>query len=150
MIRTILAAVLLAAPASAQLLGNDFETVESPHSVAETMDRLVAAVEGAGATVFARVDHAQGALSADMDLRDAQLLVFGNPKLGTPVMQADIRAGLYLPLRVLVHASDEGTVLVYEEPAEMLDDLDLDDDMPAIEQMEGALQNLTRKAASTD
>jgi uncharacterized protein (DUF302 family) len=75
-------------------------------TVTETMDRLEEAVTGAGATVFARVDHAAGAASVDMELQDAQLLIFGNPMLGTPVMQQDIRAGLVLLLHVLVY--DEG------------------------------------------
>ena len=73
----------------------------SPHSVSETMDRLEAAVTAAGATIFARVDHAAGAGKVDMELRPTQLLIFGNPKLGTPAMQDAQTAGLDLPLRVL-------------------------------------------------
>ena len=64
-----------------------------------TMDALEAAVTGAGATVFARVDHAAGAEGIGMALTPAQLLIFGNPALGTPAMQADPLAGLYLPLQ---------------------------------------------------
>lgn len=63
----------------------------SPKSVQQTMDDLDAAVTDAGATVFARVDHAQGAAEADMQLGAAQLLIFGNPQIGTPVMQQDVR-----------------------------------------------------------
>ncbi|WP_340422195.1 DUF302 domain-containing protein [Yoonia sp. GPGPB17] len=64
----------------------------SPLSVAETIDGLEAAVNGAGATVFARVDHAAGAQSVGKSIPDATLLIFGNPALGTLAMEDDIRA----------------------------------------------------------
>ncbi len=143
MFRAALAATLLASPA----LAADFESVTSSRPVAATMDALVAAVEGAGATVFARIDHAEGARSVDMELADAQLLVFGNPALGTPAMRDDIRAGLMLPLRVLVYADDDGeTKVFWQEPEEMFDDLSIDDDADYVEAMEDALEALTAKA----
>ncbi len=125
------------------------EIVQQPASgsVSEVADRLEAAVTNAGATIFARVDHGAGAQSVDMDLAPAQLLIFGNPKLGTPAMQADPRAGLYLPLRVLVYEDAGGQVqVVYEEPGAMLGDLDVPGDAEFIGKMSGALQNLTGKA----
>ncbi|CTQ48835.1 DUF302 domain-containing protein [Jannaschia donghaensis] len=143
MIRTVTAAaaaLTLALPVSA-------ETLASPHSVAQTMDNLVAAVEGAGATVMARVDHTAGAASVDMDLSEAQLLVFGNPKVGTPIMQQDLRAGLVLPLRVLVHDSDDGTVIRWQSPEEMFAGLDVDLESEPVKMAAGALANLTAKAA---
>lgn len=143
MFRAILAATLLAAPAAAA----EFETLASPKPVAETMDALVAAVEGAGAAVIARVDHAGSAESAGMEMRAAQLLIFGNPKLGTPAMQDDIRAGLILPLRVLVYEDEDGgTQVLWQAPEEMFDDLDIDDDAEYVATMEDALQSLTAKA----
>jgi uncharacterized protein (DUF302 family) len=83
----------------------------SPWTVAETVDRLVAAVEQREITVFARIDHAAGARAAGLDLPDEEVLVFGNPKAGTPLLQADPRIGLDLPLRVLVW-DDGGTTHV--------------------------------------
>jgi uncharacterized protein (DUF302 family) len=114
------------------------------------MDALQAAVEGAGATVFARVDHAGGAESAGMDLAASQLLIFGNPKLGTPAMQDDALAGLFLPLKVLVYEDADGRVwLAYEDPEETLDDLPgISDDAGYIAKMRMALGKLTEKAAS--
>ncbi|ATI41202.1 camphor resistance protein CrcB [Pacificitalea manganoxidans] len=126
----------------------DIERLKAEGSVAETIDRLEQAVEGAGATIFARVDHAGGAASVDMELADAELLIFGNPQLGTPAMQADPLAGLALPLRVLAYADAEGqTWIAYEEPEEMFDDLDIDDDAPFVEKMEDALEKLTKAAS---
>ncbi|UWQ44531.1 DUF302 domain-containing protein [Leisingera aquaemixtae] len=132
-----------ALPAAAELV-----TVQSQKPVAETMDALQAAVEGAGATVFARVDHAAGAQTAGMELPGSQLLIFGNPKLGTPAMQADMRAGLYLPLKVLAYEDADGQVwLTYQDPAEMLSGLDIPADAEFIAKMQGALGKLTSKAA---
>lgn len=143
-----IAAVATAALFSASGAQADFDRVPAQGSVEAVTNRLAAAVEGAGARVFARVDHAAGAAEAGMELRPAQLLVFGNPKLGTPAMQDDPRAGLMLPLRVLVYEDEDGQVwLTYEEVEEMFDDLDIDDDADYVERMEDALENLTDKAA---
>ncbi|KIC13609.1 DUF302 domain-containing protein [Leisingera sp. ANG-Vp] len=136
-------ALMSALPAAAELI-----KVPSQKPVAETMDTLQAAVEGAGATVFARVDHAAGAQKAGLELDGAQLLIFGNPKLGTPAMQADIRAGLYLPLKVLAYEDADGQVwLTYEDPAEMLSGLDVPADAGFLAKMQGALGKLTAAAA---
>lgn len=106
----------LALPASAA----DMIHKISPHSVEVTIDRLAAAVEAAGATVVARVNHAAAAASVDMQMRPTEVLIFGNPKLGTPAMQASQTAGLDLPLRVLAYRDAEGVVHVtYHDPAEL-------------------------------
>lgn len=144
MLRTIFAVTMLTAtPALA-----DFEKMEVNGTVDAAMSRLQSAVEDAGATVFSRVDHAKGASDAGMELAPSQLLIFGNPKLGTPVMQEDMRAGLALPLRMLIHQDAEGQVWVtYEEVEDMFDDLDVDDDSEAVEKMEGALEKFAKAAA---
>ena len=138
----IAALSLMASPALAE-----FVHVEAEGNVAEVTDRLEAAVQEAGATVFARVNHAEGAASVDMDLAPAELLIFGNPMLGTPAMQADIRAGLMLPLRVLVANMDGETHLIYEDVAGMMDGLDVPLDAEYAQKMGGALATLTGKAA---
>ena len=123
----------------------------SPHSVAVTMDRLEAAVNGAGATVFARVDHAAGAAKVDMDLRPTQLLIFGNPKLGTPAMLDGQTAGLDLPLRVLAYADADGTVHVtYHAPKSLGEAHGLPADAKYLQMMTGALDKLTSKAVAAE
>ena len=136
------AALLTASPALAE-----YVTVEANGTVAETADRLVSAVEGAGAKVFARVPHSKGAMSVEMELQDAELVIFGNPKLGTPALQQDIRAGLVLPLRVLVHDDGGQTVLTYESVDAMFEGLDIASDAPFRAAMEGALGKLTSAAS---
>ncbi|MFP7571221.1 DUF302 domain-containing protein [Marivita sp. S2033] len=136
------AALIAASPALAE-----FEETRSAHSVATTIDRLEEAVTAAGATVFARVNHAEGAASVDMDLPAAEVLIFGNPKLGTQAMQADITAGLLLPMRALAYEDADGQVwLTWQEPEDMFDDLDIDDDADYLDQMEKALETLAGKA----
>jgi len=125
----------------------DWERVEAEGTVSEVADRLETAVTEAGATVFARVNHAEGAASVQMDLPEAELLIFGNPQLGTPAMQQDIRAGVMLPLRVLVADVEGQTVLIYQEVEEMFDETDVDDDADFVEAMEDALETLTERAA---
>lgn len=147
--KTVLAtatASALALPAAADMIDK-----VSPHSVADTMDRLVMAVEGAGATVFARVDHAAGAAKVDMELRPTQTLIFGNPKLGTPAMLDAQTAGLDLPMRVLAYADGEGVVHVtYHDPADFAATHGLPGDAKYIAMMTGALGKLTDKAIAAE
>ncbi|TCL10034.1 uncharacterized protein (DUF302 family) [Shimia isoporae] len=129
-------------------MDDDIVKVAATGSVAETMDALEAAVTKAGVAVFARIDHGAGAKSVDMDLGDSQLLIFGSPKIGTPAMQDDPLAGLYLPLKVLVYQDAEGKVwLAYENPTDMLDDLTIANDAAYLGKMAGALGKLTGVAA---
>jgi uncharacterized protein (DUF302 family) len=122
--------------------------VRSNGDVVSTMDALEAVVKKAGATVFARVDHAAGAAKVSRELAPEQVLIFGNPKLGTPAMQDDPLAGLYLPLKVLVYQDDQGTVwLAYEKPAETLGDLNIPAEAAYVQKMTGALGKLTGIAA---
>ncbi len=148
MIRRFAAALALAAvPAIAAA---EQVSMESPHSVSETIDRLEAAVEGAGATIFARVDHAEGASSVDMELDPATLLIFGNPQLGTQVMQDDIRAGLVLPLRMLAYEWEGQTYLGWQSPEVLFDDLRVDGDAEYVQKIDGALRTLAEKAVSEE
>ncbi len=138
----------LAAPAIAQ--SNDIVRVPASGNVEATADRLEVAIGNAGAAVAARVDHGAAAAAADQELDDAQLLIFGNPQIGTPAMQDDPLAGLFLPPRVLVYEDGEGQVwLAYEDPAVMPGRLEgVGDDAPYLERMRGALRNPTSAAAS--
>ena len=111
------------------------------------MDALQAAVEGAGAVVVARVNHAAAAAKAGLELPPAQVLIFGNPMVGTPAMRADIRASFYLPLKVAVYEAEGGATLAYEAPAQMFAHLGIAEDASFVQKMTGALATLTAKAA---
>jgi uncharacterized protein (DUF302 family) len=89
----------------------------SAHGAKATMDRLEAAIRATGMTIFARIDHAAGAAEVGLPLRPTELLIFGNAKAGTPLMQAAQAIGIDLPLKVLVHEDEAGKVwLSYNQP----------------------------------
>ena len=89
----------------------------SSHGPRETMNRLEAAVKARGMTVFARIDHAAGAAEVELPLRPTELLIFGNAKGGTPLMQAIQTIGIDLPLKALVWQDGaDKTWLAYNDP----------------------------------
>jgi uncharacterized protein (DUF302 family) len=93
-------------------------TVPSAHSVKDTIDRLEAALQSAGMTVFARIDHAAGAEKAGLKLGPTELLIFGNAHAGTPLMQMRQTIGIDLPLKALAWEGADGKVwLTYNHPA---------------------------------
>ena len=92
--------------------------VKSPYRAAETMNRLEEIVKQRGLTVFARVDHAAGAAKVGKTLRATELLIFGNPQGGTPLMECAQTAGIDLPLKALVWEDAASQVwLGYNDPA---------------------------------
>ena len=91
--------------------------VKSPHTVKATLDRFEAAAKSRGLNVFLRVDHAAGAKKIGKDLRATELLVFGNPQGGTPLMECAQSAGIDLPLKALAWQDAAGQVwLAYNDP----------------------------------
>jgi uncharacterized protein (DUF302 family) len=85
-------------------------TVESRFSVAETIDRLADLVQRAGLIVFARIDHGAGARDVGLELRPTELLIFGNPRGGTPLMLDRQIAGIDLPVKALAWEDESGKV----------------------------------------
>ena len=93
-------------------------SIQSGNSVKVTIDRLEAMLKNKGITVFARIDHAAAAAAVGMPLRPTELLIFGDPRAGTPLMQADQTIGIDLPLKALVWQDDAGAAwLSYNTPA---------------------------------
>lgn len=90
----------------------------SAHGPQETMQKLMAVVSEKGLAILAHVDHAGAAAKVGLELRPTDLLVFGNPKGGTPLMQANQTIGIDLPLKALVWQDQDGrTWLGYNDPA---------------------------------
>ncbi len=109
----LIATLLFAlAPLAAQAADNGLESRASPYSVAETLDRLESVLRAKGVKVFARIDHGGEAQGAGLALRPTQLLIFGNPKAGTPLMQAAPAIGLDLPMKALAWQDEQGQVRV--------------------------------------
>jgi uncharacterized protein (DUF302 family) len=93
-------------------------TIQSGFGPQDTVRRLEAAVKAKGMTIFARIDHAAGAEEVGLALRPTELLIFGNAKGGTPLMQSDQTMGIELPLKALVWQDAAGkTWLSYNDPS---------------------------------
>ena len=96
---------------------NGLVSIASSYSVKETFDRLEVALRAKNITVFTRIDHAAGAASVAMMLRPTELLIFGNPKAGTPLMQCNQTIGIDLPLKILGWQDEGGKVWIsYNDP----------------------------------
>jgi len=99
------------------MTGEGIISKASKYSVAETLDRVESVLRTKGMTVFARVDHSGEAEKVGLNMRPTQLLIFGNPKGGTPVMVAAPLAAIDLPLKALAWQDDDGKVwLSYNDP----------------------------------
>jgi uncharacterized protein (DUF302 family) len=94
--------------------------LRSSHTVPETLNRLESFTKGAGLTVFARIDFSGDAQRSGISLRPMQMLLFGNPKAGTPLLVASPRAGLDLPLKALAWEDESGAVWVSSNTPEYI------------------------------
>ncbi len=88
----------------------------SRHGPVETLERLEAAVTRHGMTIFSRMDHGAAAEKVGLELRPTVVVVFGNPRAGTPAMQATPTLAIDLPLRMLIWQDEKGTWVAYNEP----------------------------------
>jgi uncharacterized protein (DUF302 family) len=152
LIRRICAAILvslgLMVAASDPALAVDGLIVKpSDFDVTKTIDRLGIALERKGITVFKRVNHAKGAASVGMDLAESEVIFFGTPKLGTPLMQSNPMIGLDLPLRALAwKTADGGVKLAYTDAAWLAKRYGITDRAKVFKMMAGALNKFTDMA----
>lgn len=101
---------------------NGMVNIKSTHDVKTTTDRLEKALKAKGMTIFNRIDHAAGAKKIGRVLRGTQLVIFGNPKVGTPLMQCSQSAAIDLPQKALVWEDDAGQVwFSYNNPTYLKD-----------------------------
>lgn len=121
--------------------------VTSDFSVEETADRLEEVLEERGLTVFNRIDHAANAAEVGQDLRPTELIIFGNPRAGTALMQCNQIAGIDLPLKALIWQDETDQVrLAYNDPTYLMERHHLDSCAGVIEQISGALVGLATAA----
>jgi len=123
--------------------------VESPHSVAMTIDKLTAVLESKGFNIFARINHAEGAAGVELELRDTEVLVFGNPQVGTPLMQCAQSVAIDLPQKMLAWEGDDGQVyLGYNDPMYLKSRHGIEGCDPVLEKVVGALGNFAKAATA--
>ena len=125
-------------------------SLRSPFGPADTFARLEHAIKARGLTVFARIDHAQGAADAGLALRPTRLIIFGNARSGTPLMQAAQTLGIDLPLKALVwQDAAELTWLSYNDPQWLAARHGVTDGLEApIKALTGVLSALATEATS--
>ena len=122
-------------------------TVTSPAGHAETLDRLLDAIARRGLTVFAQIDHAAAAREVGLELANEVVVVFGSPRAGTPLMQADPRVGIELPLRMLVWDARDQTLVGYNDPRDLTRAYDVNAQAQALEAMSSLLDQLAEEVS---
>ena len=125
-------------------------TIKSAFGPAETMKRLEAEVKAKGLTVFAHINHAEGASAVGLSLRPTDLLIFGNAKGGTPLMQSAQTVGIDLPLKALVwQDASDATWLSYNDPAWLTHRHGVGEEAkPVVNALTAALNALATKATT--
>jgi len=122
-------------------------SVPSRYDAAESLERLVAFLEQKGIRIFARIDHAAGAREAGLSLRPTTVLLFGNPQVGTPLMQSRQSMGIDLPLKALVWEDDAGrSWLAYNDPRYLAERHGVREHAETVQAMSAALEALARAA----
>ena len=122
-------------------------TVDSSDSVTETADRLENAIAEKGLTLFARIDHSANAQKAGEQLPPTQLLIFGNPKVGTPLMNCAATTAIDLPQKLLIlEAENKQTQIVYNDPNYLQQRHNITGCDEVLTKVSGVLQSLTETA----
>lgn len=123
---------------------NGLTTIPSDFSVPETIDRLAGIVTSKGLSIFARIDHAANARQAGLSLRPTCLIIFGNPRAGTPLMQENQISGIDLPVKALAWQDETGKVwLTYNEASWLVSRHHLTEKTEAvIKSMEEGMKNI--------
>jgi uncharacterized protein (DUF302 family) len=121
-------------------------TVTSCSGYGETLSRLLEATAHRGLTVFAQIDHAEAAREVGMELADEAVVVFGNPRVGTSLMQEDPKIGIELPLRMLVWNDGEHTRVGYNDPRDLSRLYQVAPQAVTLEAMSALLEELAHEA----
>jgi uncharacterized protein (DUF302 family) len=122
-------------------------TIRSHFNHKETLNRLDAAIKAQGMTVFARIDHAAGAAEAGLTLAPTELIIFGNARGGTPLMQSVQTVGIDLPLKALVWEDASGAIwLSYNEPSWIAQRHGVANAEPIVSKMAAVLSAMSTKA----
>jgi len=148
----IISAFILACLFTASVAaGEGMISVKSAHSVAATADRLESILGAKGMTVFARIDHAAGAKKAGQTLLPTELVVFGNPKVGTPLMLCSRSIAIDLPQKALIWEDAAGdTWISYNDPQFLKLRHNTQGCDAVLQKVSMALGNFTQKAAAAE
>ena len=122
-------------------------SVKSSYSVKKTADRLESILSEKGMTVFIRINHAEGASKVGKKLRPTELIIFGNPKVGTPLMQCSQTVAIDLPQKTLIYEDEAGQVwLTYNDPKYLATRHGISECAEVLKKIENALRNFANAA----
>jgi uncharacterized protein (DUF302 family) len=128
---------------------NGIVRIKSANSVSGTINKLETAMNTRGMTIFKRISHSDGAAKVDLELRPTELLIFGNPKVGTPLLQCSQTAALDLPQKALAYEDANGQVwLLYNDPQYIADRHNAENCEQIISKISNALANFARVATN--
>ena len=130
------------------LFANDIIVKRSTCSVNDTVQNINNLVKAKGLNVFAIINHGGNAKMVDMQLNESKMIVFGNPKLGTALMQQDMTIGLDLPLRILVYKDDNGKVQMAYRDGSWLANKHIVNAPKKVKKINTAMDKITTKAGT--
>ncbi len=122
-------------------------TTRSRHDHAETLERLLAAIDKRALKLFALIDHSDAAGEVGLELADEQVVIFGSPKAGTGLMQEDPQVGIELPMRILVWRKGDEVRLGYKDPQQLAQEYKLAQHAAVLDAMSKLLGELVEEAA---
>ena len=144
---TRIALILIVAFALPAFADPGLTNVKSAHDVKNTADRLESVLKEKGMTVFLRINHGEGARTVGKQLRPTELVIFGNPKVGAPLMQCGQTIGIDLPQKALIWQDERGQVwLTYNDPQFLAARHGIDGCQAVLEKVQNALKNFAQAA----
>ncbi|WP_428433720.1 DUF302 domain-containing protein [Photobacterium profundum] len=145
--QTLLSAALFTLTITMAFANNGLISVKSSHNVKVTADKLEQILNDKGMTVFVRIDHSAGAKHVGEVLRPTELIIFGNPKVGTPLMQCSQSAAIDLPQKALISQDEKGQVwLTYNSPDYLVKRHNIKGCNEIVTKIETALANVSKAA----
>ncbi|WP_373456031.1 DUF302 domain-containing protein [Photobacterium profundum] len=145
--QTLLSAALFTLTITMAFANNGLISVKSSHNVKVTADKLEQILNDKGMTVFVRIDHSAGAKHVGEVLRPTELIIFGNPKVGTPLMQCSQSAAIDLPQKALISQDEKGQVwLTYNSPDYLVKRHNIKGCNEIVTKIETALANFSKAA----
>ena len=118
---------------------------KSPYTAEVTLNKLRENVKNKGLNIFTEIDHSQAAEKVNMELSPVYVLVFGNPKVGTRLMQADPRVGIELPLKILIYEHEGSTQIAYFNPENLSEAYNLKDQQDILKNMSDLLHTIVQE-----
>lgn len=140
--------ILIFVPLALHAQTSDWEIVSSAYSSQQTVEILQKAIQEKGLKLFTIINHAQEAESANLNLRPLTVLIFGNPKAGTVLMNCDPQIGIDLPLKILVWGDSNGQIKAgFINPEKFLKEYNLENCKEVLPKMKSVLQELLATVA---